>query len=129
MLQIISKYGRPVTSIESFHVSHGSQLTNSRSKCVFCRKNNTMRKCPDCPFQPALYQVSGRDCHSIWHSTSHLKPRNEWFRNRRRREKRLASSSLDAVAEICVKRAVGHPKGSKNLRKRRGHYCSQLACV
>ena len=70
VLQIISKYGRPVTSIESFNIRHGSQLINSRSKFVFCRKNNTMRKCPNCPFQLALCQVSGRDCHSIWHSTS-----------------------------------------------------------
>lgn len=124
VLQIISKYGRPVTAIESFDVSHGSELSNSRSKCVICRTINTMRKCPDCPFQPALCQVSGRDCHSIWHSTSHLKARNDWFRNRRRREKQLLLTSLEAVAEICDKRGVGRPKGSKNLRKRRGLYRS-----
>ena len=56
VLQIILKYGKSVTSIGSFHVSHGSQLSNSHSKCILCRKNNTMRKCPDCLFQPALCQ-------------------------------------------------------------------------
>ena len=108
--QIISKFGKPAVLIESFAISHGSCLFDNYSRCVFCHTNITSRRCPDCPLQPALCQVRGRDCHSLWHSTSNLRVRNNWYKKRRRTSKRLSTQTLKR----------GRPKGSTNMKKRKG---------
>lgn len=108
--QIISKFGKPAVLIESFTISHGSCLFDNYSHCVLCHTNVTARRCPDCPLQPALCQVRGRDCHSLWHSTSNLRVRNTWYKKRRRISKGLSTQTQKS----------GRPKGSTNLKKRRG---------
>ena len=103
--EIIARFGRPVLPNDSFTISHGSWPFKDHVECVHCHTNHTTRKCPHCPFQPALCHVYEKDCHSLWRITASLSVRNTWIKNR-------TTSRCDG------------PKGSKNLKKRRGNYKS-----
>ena len=112
---IISQYGKPIATTDSYTISHGSCFSSDLKQkvCAYCQKK-TLKQCPDCPYQPPLCQVPERDCHSIWHSHECSAVRKKWCRNRRR-----TSTHQTSTPTLGAK---GRPKGSKNVKKRRGHY-------
>ena len=109
---IINKYvvgeSQPAIATD-FTVRHGSTLIDSRRRCAIC-KNKCSRKCPDCPFSPALCQSTRRDCHGTWHNTQFTAERSKWFHQQREkfRSRRVPS--------LWSKRR-GRPLGRKNKRK------------
>ena len=112
---IIAKYGHPAPPPQSSTVHHGSCFSSplERKWCVLCHNQKTHRICPDCPYQPSLCQVAERDCHSLWHKTESAQIRKAWLK----RHKRGGVFSLSTTSTTR-----GRPKGSKNLKKRRGNY-------
>jgi hypothetical protein len=118
--QIMSRYAppntTPVTLSEprAITISHGSCFSEERKQCSLCQTHKTLRICPDCPNQPHLCQVVGRDCHKTWHSSSSFQSRQRYKRNKKR--------VLKLVAKAV--RQAGRPKGSKNRKKRTGYYRS-----
>ena len=116
---IISQYGKSPTSTSSassYAISHGSSFSPDPKQkcCVLCHKK-TQRQCPDCPYQPPLCQVPERDCHSAWHREGHVALRKKWARNRQR-------VSTNSTPTHGTHTSKGCPKGSKNIKKRRGKY-------
>ena len=130
ILQIIQKYGLPlpnglVPSVQ-YRICHGSKPfpKEQRSRCAVCG-TKTLRKCPDCPFTPALCQFSlHKDCHDVWHSTAHDSQRREWLVRKRAclarcsNPEQLASTSASSASQ---KRGPGRPKGSKDKKKRKSY--------
>ena len=132
MLQIICQYGSKRRESKTagrpprceYRVKHGSHMypAESKARCQCCRlqgsTNWTQRKCPDCPFMPALCQTLERDCHKIWHLPSFDEKRAQWFA----RQSKASSPSSDPVPKPSKR---GRPKGSVNRRRRRGAYRSK----
>lgn len=132
--QVIQQYGvqspSPSTSlIIGYRTLHGSKAFeySQRSRCAVC-KVKTTRRCPDCPFTPALCQTATKDCHSIWHSEQHDCLRSAWFVNKRARTtSHRAMHSTQTVSSATVshgsslKRRPGRPKGSGDKRKKKKH--------
>ena len=125
ILEIIAKYGEQKRDISasslsipsrSCKIQHGSKPYSTSERCVYCglhgKRSVTQRKCSDCPLQPALCQVLGRDCHSDWHSNSFAKIRQLWYEHIERKSTQPNSSG----------RGRGRPRGSVNRRRRRGNY-------
>jgi hypothetical protein len=98
----------------SITISHGSCFSEERKQCSLCQVNKTLRICPDCPNQPHLCQVVGRDCHRSWHGPASSQKRRRWTSNKGR------------VLKLAVRamKQAGRPKGSNNRKKRRGNYRS-----
>ena len=115
--EIIMKYGHPSPPPQSTTVHHGSCYSSplERKLCALCHVQKTQRICPDCPYQLPLCQVAERDCHSLWHSADNESTRKVWQKKRKRTAKYRLSSTSTTTRK-------GRPKGSKNLKKRRGNY-------
>ena len=100
---IIHKYAvgesQPVFTGD-FTVRHGSTPIDNRRRCAIC-KNKCSRKCPDCPFSPALCQSARRDCHGIWHATPFTAEQSKWFCQQREKFKsgRVSSLGLNNVGD------------------------------
>ena len=122
-------------------VRHGSKLypPADKTRCQYCKLNGvvkfTQRKCPDCPFCPALCQTAENDCHLNWHQPSFDAVRELWFRSKSKNTSSSAVGTSDASQSSttttttsqqfeCPKR--GRPKGSTNKRRRRGGYRGKL---
>ena len=131
--KIIQQYGvqypSPSTALISYRTLHGSKAFqySERSRCAVC-KVKTTRRCPDCPFAPALCQTATKDCHSIWHSEHHDCLRSAWFFSRRaqttgHRAMPLLRAGLSATVSHSnsLKRGPGRPKGSGDKRKKKKH--------
>jgi hypothetical protein len=118
VLDIVKRHGTPMTEAWStFTVRHGSKgySYQQRRKCVICKKK-TMRKCPDCPFSPALCQSAARDCHSEWHGNSFAARRQMWFlRQRSRLQTRVTAVNLPSSSS---RKRSGRPLGQKNKKRK-----------
>ena len=80
MQAISKKYAVGESQLElagDFTVRHGSTPIAVRRCCAICT-NKCSRKCPDCPFSPALSQSLRRDCHGTWDSTGFVAERGKW---------------------------------------------------
>ena len=110
--EIVNKFGRTILEAEDFTIMHGSRfrLDGKKNQCAYCHTNKSQGFCPNCPFEPSLCQVPGRDCHSLWHEAISSSARKQWFRKRARQQ---------STNELTAASKRGRPLGRKSLKKRR----------